>query len=239
MATYGKLLTASLRYASARCANARVLVNVPLARQRLAKLASSMKRNWISLSVAGAICAVPVAQVDISHEALIKRASSLVTDSANTYLSQTTLALVDSLTQYAKAVRILVALQRRYEASARKLNSADEEAVWQVIVQKREEVSSRREDCKRYESSWMTATNLSDLAVEAAYNAGADQASVTAQTSLDLAQSQVEQVRKLLLEAEKDLQESRAEDSQRIETSAVLPEGDEEEEIPEAYLRED
>ena len=62
---------------------------------------------------------------------------------------------------------------------------------------------------------------------------------MTAQTSLDLAQSQVEQVRKLLLEAEKDLQESRAEDSPRIETSAVLPEGDEEEEIPEAYLRED
>uniref|UniRef100_A0A0E9TQX2 Uncharacterized protein n=1 Tax=Anguilla anguilla TaxID=7936 RepID=A0A0E9TQX2_ANGAN len=38
----------------------------------------------------------------LSHESLIRRASSLVADSANTYLSQTTLALVDSLTQYSK-----------------------------------------------------------------------------------------------------------------------------------------
>lgn len=39
---------------------------------------------------------------NLSHESLIRRASCLVTDSANTYLSQTTLALVDALTQYAK-----------------------------------------------------------------------------------------------------------------------------------------
>lgn len=55
-------------------------------------------------------------QVEVSHEALIKRASSLVTDSANTYLSQTTLALVDSLTQYAK-VRTLFTLSFSNKAS--------------------------------------------------------------------------------------------------------------------------
>jgi len=41
---------------------------------------------------------------NLSHESLICRASCLVTDSANTYLSQTTLALVDAHTQYAKVI---------------------------------------------------------------------------------------------------------------------------------------
>ncbi|KAL2095315.1 hypothetical protein ACEWY4_010034 [Coilia grayii] len=226
-----------------RCASTwysygRGLANVSLARQTLGKLAPVMKRNWISLSVAGALCAVPVAQADISHEALIKRASSLVTDSANTYLSQTTIALVDSLTLYAKAIRILVSLQRRYEASASRLSPADEDAVWQVMIHQREEVVSHREQCKRFESNWMTAINLSELAAEAAYNAGADQASVTARSSLDLAQAQVERVRQLALEAEEGLRESRAEHSPRLEPAAQ-PMVAEEEEIPEAYLRED
>lgn len=44
-------------------------------------------------------------QDKVSHEALIRRASSLVTDSANTFLSQTTLALVDSITQYTKVLK--------------------------------------------------------------------------------------------------------------------------------------
>ncbi|XP_062391876.1 diablo, IAP-binding mitochondrial protein b [Sardina pilchardus] len=236
MAYYRKLFTASLRFASTY---GRGLVTASLARERLAKLSSSLKKNWISLSVAGAICAVPIAQVEVSHEALIKRASSLVTDSANTYLSQTTLALVDSLTQYAKAIRMLVALHRRYKASASRLPPADEEAVWQILLQQREEVGMRREDCKRFESNWMTAINLSELAAEAAYNAGADQASVAARSSLDLAQSQVEHVRQLSLQAENDLSEASALDSPRILPSADPSTADEDEEIPEAYLRED
>ncbi|XP_076130688.1 diablo, IAP-binding mitochondrial protein b [Alosa pseudoharengus] len=239
MAYYRKLFTSSLRCTSTWCVYGRGLVTASLARERLSKLSSAMKKNWISLSVAGAICAVPIAQVDVSHEALIKRASSLVTDSANTYLSQTTLALVDSLTQYAKAIRMLVALHRRYEASATRLTPADEEAVWQILVQQREEVSIRKEHCKRFESNWMTAINLSELAAEAAYNAGADQASVAARSSLDLAQSQVEHVRQLSLQAEEDLREAKALESPRVEPSAVPSAADEDEEIPEAYLRED
>ena len=39
---------------------------------------------------------------NLSNESLVRKASLVVFDSANTYLSQTTLALVDSLTQYAK-----------------------------------------------------------------------------------------------------------------------------------------
>lgn len=71
---------------------------------------------------------------------------------------------------------------------------------------------------------------------------GADQASVTARSNLDLAQSQVERMRQVALEAEEGLRESRAEDSPRMEPAAqplAAQEGEEEEEIPEAYLRED
>lgn len=64
---------------------------------------------------------------------------------------------------------------------------------------------------------------------------GADQASVTAQTSLQVAQSHVDQIRQLFKDAEKNLKESKAEDSQRIKLPAAM----EEEDIPEAYLRED
>lgn len=38
----------------------------------------------------------------LSHDSLVKRAASLVTDSSSTFLSQTTLALIDAITEYSK-----------------------------------------------------------------------------------------------------------------------------------------
>lgn len=38
----------------------------------------------------------------LSHDSLIKRAASLVTDSSTTLLSQATLALIDAITDYSK-----------------------------------------------------------------------------------------------------------------------------------------
>lgn len=67
---------------------------------------------------------------------------------------------------------------------------------------------------------------------------GADQASVTAQTNLQLAQTHVEQARQRSLEAEQELKDSKAEVSQRLQNTSPAVEGNEEE-IPEAYLRED
>lgn len=67
---------------------------------------------------------------------------------------------------------------------------------------------------------------------------GADQAPATAQTILQIAQSHVEQARQRYLEAEQELKLSKAEISQRLQsTSPAVAEN--EEEIPEAYLRED
>ncbi|CDQ86157.1 diablo, IAP-binding mitochondrial protein b [Oncorhynchus mykiss] len=208
-----------------------------LVRRQAMKIPTVIRKNWISLSAIGGLCAVPFSQKqdNLSHEALVRRASSLVTDSTNTFLSQTTLALVDSFTQYVKTIHTLVTLHKHYVASGSKLTPSEEDSVWQVIVRQRQEVSDLREDCKRFESNWMMAINLSKLAAETAYNAGADQASVTAQTSLQVAQSHVNQIRQLFMEAEKKLKESKAEDSQRIKLPAAM----EEEDIPEAYLRED
>ncbi|XP_016117230.1 diablo homolog, mitochondrial-like [Sinocyclocheilus grahami] len=83
----------------------------------------------------------------------------------------------------------------------------------------------------------MTAIDLSELAAEAAFNEGADQASVTAQNSLQLSQSQVEHVRQLMLEAERQLKDSKAEDSERFQNA--LSTAMEDEDVPDAYLRED
>lgn len=207
-------------------------------RQILIRLPSVIRRNWISVGISSGLCAVPFVQDRVSHEALIRRASSLVTDSANTFLSQTTLALVDSLTQYTKAVHTLISLHRRYVVNINRLNPADESAIWQVILNQREELLRYREDCKQFETKWMNAVNLTQLAAEAAFNAGADQASVTAQTNLQLAQTHVEQARQRSLEAEQELKDSKAEVSQRLQNTSPAVEGNEEE-IPEAYLRED
>ncbi|KAJ8402287.1 hypothetical protein AAFF_G00371520 [Aldrovandia affinis] len=208
-------------------------------RQRLAGLPTMIRKNWISLCTGAGLCAVPFTQKQVeglSHETLIRRASSLVTDSTNTFLSQTTLALVDSLTQYVKAVHMLLALQKRYVTSVTKLNSMEEEAVWQIIVRQRAEVSDRRDEYKSFESNWMNAINLSKMAAEVAYNAGADQASITARTNLQVAQAHVEDIRQQSLEAERMLVETKAEEMKRtppLASEAV------EEDIPEAYLRED
>ncbi|XP_016133180.1 diablo, IAP-binding mitochondrial protein b [Sinocyclocheilus grahami] len=207
--------------------------------RRLAVLPTLLRKNWMSLSVTGALCAVPFIQKpeNLTHEDLVRRASSLVTDSANTYLSQTTLALFDSFSGYIKAINSLVTIHKRYGASISKLTSAEEDAIWQVILRQRQEVIERRYDCKRFESCWMTAINLSKLAAEAAFNAGADQASVTAQNSLQLTQSQVEHVQQQMLEAERQLKDSKAEDSERLQNA--LSSAMEDEDIPDAYLRED
>ncbi|KAI1893564.1 hypothetical protein AGOR_G00125020 [Albula goreensis] len=218
----------------------RVLGGSRLTCQGVTQLPLMVRSNWISLSVGGGLCSIPFSQQveNLSHEALIRRASSLVTDSANTYLSQTTLALMDALTQYSKALHTLIALQKRYLNSIGKLTPAEEDSIWQVIIGQRVEVGDRLEECKRFESNWMNAISLCELAAEAAYNAGIEQASTTTRSNLQMAQVQIEQVRKLSLDAERKLAETKAEEIQRMAEFATTMERMTED-IPEAYLRED
>ncbi|MGH0170984.1 UNVERIFIED_CONTAM: hypothetical protein FKN15_002271 [Acipenser sinensis] len=216
---------------------------------------------------------------DLTHEALIKRAVSLVTNSANTYLSQTTLALVDTLTEYTKALYTLISIQKRYVGLIGKLSPNEEDAIWQLVIRSRVEVNEKQEDCKRFESNWMNAVNLSERAAEAAYVAGmyskkvnekqedckrfesnwmnavnlseraaeaayvagADQASVFARSHLQMSQTQVEEARQLSLKAERMLAEVQVDEIRRTAQQAQTSESAAglEEEIPDAYLRED
>uniref|UniRef100_A0A3B4ZJZ5 Direct IAP-binding protein with low pI n=1 Tax=Stegastes partitus TaxID=144197 RepID=A0A3B4ZJZ5_9TELE len=174
---------------------------------------------------------------NLSHDSLIKRAASVVTDSSSTFLSQTTLALIDALTDYSKAVHSRIAFQRRYLASVGKLSPAEEDSLQQVISSWRAEVS-RLDECKRYESTWNNAVSLCEMAAEAAYASGAQQASISMRTNVQVAQSQVDEARKLSADADKKLAETKVEEIQRMAEYTALK-STEEHEVHEAYLRED
>ncbi|XP_017347163.1 diablo, IAP-binding mitochondrial protein a [Ictalurus punctatus] len=209
--------------------------------QRLLRIPEMMQTNIVSLSMGSGLCTIPFIQQaeNLSHESLIRRASGLVTDSANTYLSQTTMALVDALTLYTKALHTLIALQKRYLASIGKLTPAEEDSIWQVIIGQRVEVGDRLDECKRFESNWMNAINICELSAEAAYNAGAEHVSNALKSSMQAAQSKVEEMRKLQLVAQKSLAEMKAEEIQRMAEYASSINLQDLEDVPEAYLRED
>ncbi|XP_013880690.1 diablo homolog, mitochondrial [Austrofundulus limnaeus] len=217
--------------------SARFLFKVRPAVRKSSKLLHS---GVASLAVGGGLCAVPFKQVDdLSHDSLVRRAASLVTNSSSTFLSQTTLALIDAITEYSKAVHTLISLQKRYLASLGKLTPAEEDSIWQVIIGQRAEVNDRQEACRRFESTWFTAVKLCETAAEAAYVSGAEHASVTVRTNIQLAQSQVEEAQKISRDAEKKLAETKVMEVERMSENAAALESNTEEEMPEAYLRED
>ncbi|XP_020506694.1 diablo IAP-binding mitochondrial protein [Labrus bergylta] len=217
--------------------SARVL----LGNRKPGKWKSILFSSVASLSVGGGLCAIPFRQVDnLSHDSLVKRAASLVTDSSSTFLSQATLALIDAITDYSKAVHTLIALQRRYLDSLGKLSPAEEDTIWQVIIRQRAEVSDRQDECKRFELTWITAVKLCETAAEAAYTSGAEHASITVRTNIQVAQTQVNEVQKLSADADKKLAETKVMEVERMaQYAASLQNTNEEEEVPEAYLRED
>lgn len=66
---------------------------------------------------------------------------------------------------------------------------------------------------------------------------GAEHASVTMATNIELAQSQVKEARKISLDADKKLAETKVMEVERMAQYAASLES--EEEVPDAYLRED
>lgn len=67
---------------------------------------------------------------------------------------------------------------------------------------------------------------------------GAEHASITVRTNLQVAQSQVEEALKLSADAEKKLAETKVMEIERLAQYSASSENNEEE-VPEAYLRED
>uniref|UniRef100_G1TZ19 Diablo IAP-binding mitochondrial protein n=3 Tax=Oryctolagus cuniculus TaxID=9986 RepID=G1TZ19_RABIT len=206
---------------------------------------SELVRPWRRAAAVGlgvTLCAVPIAQESephsLSNDALMKRAVSLVTDSTSTFLSQTTYALIEAITEYTKAVYTLISLYRRYASLLGKMNSQEEDEVWQVIIGARVEMTSKQQEYLKLETTWMTALSLSEMAAEAAYHTGADQASVTARSHVQLVKSQVQEVRQLSQKAEIKLAEAQTQELRQKtqERGEGRPEPEPEQE---AYLRED
>ncbi|XP_045882001.1 diablo homolog, mitochondrial isoform X2 [Meles meles] len=182
---------------------------------------SELIRPWhktVAVGFGVTLCAVPIAQKlephSLSNDALMRRAVSLVTDSTSTFLSQTTYALIEAITEYTK----------------------EEDEVWQVIIGARVEMTSKQQEYLKLETTWLTALGLSEMAAEAAYQTGADQASITARNHIQLVKSQVQEVRQLSQKAETKLAEAQTEELRQ----KTREEGDERAEPEqEAYLRED
>ncbi|XP_062890627.1 diablo homolog, mitochondrial-like [Mobula hypostoma] len=222
---------------------------------RLFPLALSQRKilagGWrkVALGLGATLAAVPIVQhqpPSLNHEDLIKRAVSLVTDGANTFLSQTTLALIDALTEYTKAVYTLISIQQKYNGLTRKLNEKEEAAIWQVIIEARVKMKEKQESYLSFETKWMTAVQLCETAAEAAYQAGADPASVSVHTHVQVSQTQVNEVKQIALKAEAKLAEVQVEEIRLkgkeesvkdTQQPAIQPAN--EDEIPEQYLRED
>ncbi|XP_048370795.1 diablo IAP-binding mitochondrial protein [Sphaerodactylus townsendi] len=208
-----------------------------------------LKGPWNKVAALGlgvTLSAIPIAQKHdpslLSNEALIRRAVSLVTDSTGTLLSQTTYALIDALTEYTTAVYTLVSLYQKYTQLLGKMNSKEEDAIWQVIIGARVEVTTKQQAYLKLESRWRTALRLSEMAAEAAYQSGADQASVSAQNHIQLVKTQVQEMRQLSQKAETKLAEAQTEELLKLkEEDPLLPAGQQAsiEEAEEAYLRED
>ncbi|XP_069816979.1 diablo IAP-binding mitochondrial protein [Dendropsophus ebraccatus] len=206
-------------------------------------------RQVLSVGLGASLCAIPVGQRSepaLSNESLIRRAASLVADSTQTLLSQTTYALIDSLTEYTTAVYTLVSLQKKYTSLLDKMNSSEESAIWQVIIGARVQMKKLQEEYQKYEASWTRAVSLSEMAAEAAYQAGADHVAVTVRNHIQLVRIQIQENREMALKAEALLAASQSEEIMKSITedknnpptggSAVSSTS---EEVPEAYLRED
>ncbi|XP_048179019.1 diablo IAP-binding mitochondrial protein isoform X2 [Corvus hawaiiensis] len=198
-----------------------------LASVRQRGLSSGRWHQAVGLGVA--LCAVPVVEQgsgSLSNDALIRRAVSLVTDSTATLLSQTTYALIEALTEYTKAVYTLVSLYKQYSDLLGKMNSEEVDAVWQVVIGARVDMTTKQQEYLRLESSWMTALRLSEMAAEAAYQSGADQASVTARSHIQLVKAQVQEVRLLSQKAETKLAEAQTEELIKAQgEDSLLPQG--------------
>ncbi|XP_069353282.1 diablo IAP-binding mitochondrial protein isoform X1 [Eulemur rufifrons] len=218
---------------------------VPVVANFKKRCLSELIRPWhktVAVGFGVTLCAVPIAQKSephsLSNDALMRRAVSLVTDSTSTFLSQTTYALIEAITEYTKAVYTLISLYRQYTSLLGKMNSQEEDEVWQVIIGARVEMTSKQQEYLKLETTWMTAVGLSEMAAEAAYQTGADQPCVTARNHIQLVKLQVQEVRQLSQKAETKLAEAQTEEL-RQKTQEEGDERAEPEPEPEPYLRED
>ncbi|XP_061458566.1 diablo IAP-binding mitochondrial protein isoform X5 [Rhineura floridana] len=103
-------------------------------------------------------------------------------------------------------------------------------------------MTAKQQEYLKLESRWMTALRLSEMAAEAAYQSGADQASMSTHNHIQLVKTQVQEVRQLSQKAETKLAEAQTEELMKLkEEEPSLPASRQANmgKAEEAYLRED
>uniref|UniRef100_UPI00358E5C3A diablo IAP-binding mitochondrial protein n=1 Tax=Myxine glutinosa TaxID=7769 RepID=UPI00358E5C3A len=200
----------------------------------------------LALSGSMAWCAVPVLPEfntpDLSQSTMIKRAAALAIDAASTLLTQAGLAFMDAQQDYAKAISMLLSLYKRYTELSSRLSAAEDEAVRRLILEARTELVEKKQTCDSRAMVWAAAEKLVEAASEAAFQAGAEQASLLARTHLDAVHSHVESSVREVTEAQSMLAKVQATEIRYAGVSAEQPVKvilEEEEQLPEQYLRED
>uniref|UniRef100_A0A7M4F3G8 Direct IAP-binding protein with low pI n=1 Tax=Crocodylus porosus TaxID=8502 RepID=A0A7M4F3G8_CROPO len=136
-----------------------------------------------------------------------------------------------------QAVYMVVSLYQRYTTLLGKMSSQEVDGVWQVIIGARAKMTTKQQEYLKLEGFWMTALQLSERAAEAAYQSGADLASVTAYNHIQLVKTHVQEVRQLSQRAESKLAEVQTEELIKMkgEEGSQLSESSKDE----PYLRED
>uniref|UniRef100_A0A8D2NEF6 Direct IAP-binding protein with low pI n=1 Tax=Zonotrichia albicollis TaxID=44394 RepID=A0A8D2NEF6_ZONAL len=140
-----------------------------------------------------------------------------------------------------RAIYTLVSLYKQYSNLLGKMNSDEVDAVWQVVIGARVDMTTKQQEYLRLESSWMTALRLCSCDPGCrSFPAGADQASVTARSHIQVLKSQVQEVRLLSQKAETKLAEAQTDEliKARGEDSS-LPQGVLGNSDDDPYLRED
>ncbi|KAB0340255.1 hypothetical protein FD754_023278, partial [Muntiacus muntjak] len=117
---------------------------------------SELIRPWrktVAVGFGVTLCAVPIAQKpephSLSNDTLMRRAVSLVTDSTSTFLSQTTYALIEAITEYTK-VHLCIVYDCFHE-----LNSCKQTTLWPL---------TKKRNAFIFSSSMMLAVGLSYMA---------------------------------------------------------------------------
>uniref|UniRef100_A0A8D2JNL4 Direct IAP-binding protein with low pI n=1 Tax=Sciurus vulgaris TaxID=55149 RepID=A0A8D2JNL4_SCIVU len=103
----------------------------------------SLIRPWhktVAAAFGVTLCVVPIAQKS----------------DTSTFLPQTAYALIEAITEYTKAVYTLISLYQPYTSLLGKMNSQEEDEVWQVITGARVEMTSKQQEYLNLETTWIT-----------------------------------------------------------------------------------
>ncbi|XP_002730409.1 diablo IAP-binding mitochondrial protein-like [Saccoglossus kowalevskii] len=141
----------------------------------------------------------------LTHTSIIKNATSLTVNAASTLLSQTTLALIETLQDYAKEMYTLMSLMDHQIMML--ANEFEQEKVGMLMIEVRGEIETKRLQVEQLESMLHFAVKVMESTMQAAFQSGCDAAAILASERIQQAEMQVESARKIAKNALENLTE--------------------------------